>query len=259
MMPSTFIFLPGIGEATEQRLWNTGILDWNTFLETRTIPYISPTRKALYDTMVQEAKNQWCLGNADYFAKLLKSRDHWRLYPHFRTNAAFLDIETNGLPFPEGQITVVGILGRNEMTTLIRGVNLSAGALAKSLTGFDLLVTFFGSGFDLPFLRASFPGLRFDQPHLDLCFAARRLGMKGGLKAIEHEIGCYRPPLLNGLTGWDAVRLWKEWQTGNVESRNRLIEYNQADCQNLEPLADLICDRMGQKYGPPTTMGISLS
>ena len=251
MLPSTFIFLQGIGESTEKKLWESGILNWESFLQESSIPFISPAGKALYDAILQEANKQWHQGNSRYFAKLLKARDHWRLYPHFRTNTAFLDIETNGLTAPHGEITLVGIYGRGHMTTLIQGETLSEHRLQEELSSYDLLVTFFGSGFDLPFLKATYPRLHIDQPHLDVCFAARRLGLKGGLKAIEYEIGCHRESSLEGLTGWDAVRLWREWQNGSQASRETLMAYNEADCKNLEPLADLICERMVQAYGPP--------
>ncbi len=258
MLPSTFIFLQGIGESTERRLWESGITHWDSFLENPLIACISPARKALYDPIVQAANEQWRQGNSRYFSKLLKSKDHWRLYPHFRTNTAFVDIETNGLPAPHGEITLVGIYGRGHMTTFIQGETLSEPRLQEELSSYDLIVTFFGSGFDLPFLKATFPGLHIDQPHVDLCFTARRLGMKGGLKAIEYELGCQRESTVEGLTGWDAVRLWHEWQNGNTASRQTLLAYNEADCKNLEPIADMICDRMVQAYGPPAMAAHSL-
>ena len=254
MLPSTFIFLQGIGESTERVLWEDGVTSWTTFLQRTTLPRISSSRKVLYDATLKEAQIQWHHRNSQYFGKLLKAKEHWRLYPHYRTNTAFLDIETNGIPPPHGVITVVGIYGQGHMTTLIQGETLSEHRLQCELASYDLLVTFFGSGFDLPFLKTTYPRLILDQPHLDLCFAARRLGFKGGLKAIEHELGCNRATSLEGLTGWDAVRLWEEWQNGNTNSRETLIAYNEADCKNLEPLADLICDRLIREYGPPETI-----
>ena len=231
MLLSTFIFLQGIGESTERLLWEAGITNWEIFLQHATLPRISASRKALYDTILKEALAQWQLHNSRYFAKMLKARDHWRLYSHYQSNTAFLDIETNGVPFPHGEITVVGIYGRGRMTTLVQGETLSESRLQNELASYDLLVTFFGSGFDLPFLKTTYPRLILDHPHLDLCFAARRLGLKGGLKSIEQELGCHRASSLEGLTGWDAVRLWEEWQDGNAASRDILLEYNEADCK----------------------------
>jgi len=257
MLPSTFIFLQGIGESTERLLWDAGITSWEAFLQSATLPKISVSRKALYDTILEEAHAQWQQHNSRYFGKILKAREHWRLYPHYRANTAFIDIETNGVPPPYGEITLVGIYGRGRMTTLIQGETLSESRLQDELAPYDLLVTFFGSGFDIPFLKTTYPDLMLDHPHFDLCFAARRLGLKGGLKSIEHELECDRDISLKGLTGWDAVRLWEEWQNGQKASRELLIAYNEADCKNLEPLADLICDRMVQNYGPPEKVTIA--
>src|SRR5438094_768516 len=110
--------------------------------------------------------------------------------------------------------------------------------------------TFFGSRFDLPYLRATFPGVVLDHPHLDLCFAARRLGLDGGLKHIEGRMGIRRPPDLQGLDGWDAVRLWHAWSNGETAARDRWLRYNEADTRNLEPLAELLYSRLAARYGP---------
>jgi uncharacterized protein len=251
MLQSTFLFLNGIGESTERLWWEEGLATWDAFLANPTAPRISTWRKAQYDEVIQEASNQWKADNSRFFSRLLKPRDHWRLYPNFQARAAFLDIETNGLPFPDGMITVVGIYGKGVMTTLIHGETLSEERLQAELASYDLIVTFFGSGFDLPFLKAQYPNLLLDHPHIDLCFAARRLGLTGGLKKIEVDLGCYRPTTLNGLTGWDAVRLWEEWQLGHSASGELLIQYNEADCKNLESLANLIYHRLVQRHGLP--------
>lgn len=254
MLQSTFLFLQGIGESTERLWWEEGIATWDAFLEKSTVPRISTHRKIQYDVEIQKAGIQWKAQNSRFFAQMLKARDHWRLFPNFRSHAAFLDIETNGLPLPNGEITIVGIYGKGTMTTLVQGENLSGERLQAELASYHLLVTFFGSGFDLPFLKAKYPDLMLDHPHIDLCFAARRLGLRGGLKAIEMEVGCHRPASLDGLTGWDAVRLWEEWIQGQSASRDLLIRYNEADCKNLEPLADLVYNRLVERQGFPETI-----
>jgi uncharacterized protein YprB with RNaseH-like and TPR domain len=119
----------------------------------------------------------------------------------------------------------------------------------------DLFITFFGSGFDIPYLKAKFPRLNFKKPHFDLCFAARRLGMKGGLKHIEHEVQIARETDVVGLDGWEAVRLWYQWCAGDEAARDLLLRYNAADTQNLEPLAALLYDQMVARFGP-SSVGI---
>ena len=251
MLKSSFIFLKGIGEATERALWDEGYTSWEQFLNCPTIGRVSPARKIQFDDELRLALSQLQAGDTAYFAQSFKARDHWRLYHAFRPNTAYVDIETTGAPLPYGEITVVGIYGRGRMTTLIQGDTLTTARLREELEGYDLLVTFFGSGFDLPFLRAKFPTLNLTQPHFDLCFAARRLGYTGGLKAIEKTLDCPRSPELDGLNGLDAVRLWEEWQQGRKASGDLLIHYNRADTQNLEFVAETIYDKMVQQYGPP--------
>ena len=56
-----------------------------------------------------------------------------------------------------------------------------------------------------------------------------------------------------GMSGADAGLLWNRWRHGrDQEARARLLAYNEADCVNLEPLADLFFCQMVQRHGFPT-------
>lgn len=259
MLKSTFLFLQGIGEVTERRLWEHGITDWTRFLSTSGLPGVAPARKRQYDEQVQTALEQFHQGRVDYFADALKPRDHWRVFGAFRARTGYLDIETTGEPAGVGQVTVVGLYVQGTMFSLVNGMNLSEGLLSQALSRCDVLVTFFGSGFDLPYLKATFPGLKLDQAHFDLCFAARRLGLRGGLKHIEGLCGIARSSDVQGLDGWDAVRLWQAWRLGDRDSLNQLVRYNEADVMNLEPLADHLYSRLVARYWPPRLAGDNLT
>lgn len=250
MLESTFIFLKGVGEYTERRLWDDGIATWDAFLAAPALAGIAPARKSLYDAEVAAARDQFRQRNARYFSRCLKPRDQWRLFDAFRTRTVFLDIETTGTTPPSGEVTLVGLYSAGRMTTLILDETLTGRRLAEELEQYDLIVTFFGSVFDLPFLRAKYPGLPLDQPHFDLCFAARRLGYHGGLKRIESTLGITRPASVQGMEGWDAVRLWQQWRAGDEESLRRLVTYNAADTKNLEPLAEQLYRELVARYGP---------
>lgn len=250
MLESSFIFLNGIGETTEKRLWADGITHWRQFLETPTVLRISPARKALYDRDIQEAWDDFQQAQWRRFAKRFKANHHWRLFEAFRDRTVFLDIETNGYPIGEGHITMVGLYGNHTMTTLIRHQNLTLNRLQEELSNYDLIVTFFGSGFDLPYLRASYPQLDLSHAHFDACFAARRLGLQGGLKHIEVELGLARSTDIQGLHGWDAVNLWHAWQAGDEQAGRTLREYNEADVRNLEPLAEYLYRALRARHGP---------
>ncbi len=191
-------------------------------------------------------------GQTAFFGTCLKSRDHWRLFKAFRYRTLYLDIETTGTSAREGQVTVVGLYRNGRMHSLVRGDNLSEDAVQDAFDQSDLVITFFGSGFDLPFLQTAYPRLNLKKPHFDLCFAARRLGLQGGLKFIEHELQIDRDPTLEGLDGWDAVRLWRQWRGGDEAALDLLLRYNAADTRNLEPLAEMLYERMVARFGPPS-------
>ena len=252
MLTSTFVLLKGIGPGTERRLWQDGIADWTSFLKHATVPYISSSRKSWYDENLVTAQSQLAAGRADFFGTCLKSRDHWRLFKTFRHRALYLDIETTGMSSREGQITVVGLYRNGRMNSLVQGENLTEDCLQTELEQTDLLITFFGSGFDIPYLQTAFPRLNFKKPHFDLCFAARRLGLQGGLKFIERELEIERDRALEGFDGWDAVRLWQQWRRGDEPALDLLLRYNAADTKNLEPLAELLYEQMVARYGPPS-------
>ena len=250
MIESTFILLKGIGEVTERRLWDMGVTNWSAFLARPSLAGISSARKTLHDDQLASAQRSLQDGHTRFFSTCLKPRDHWRLFGAFQSGAVYLDIETTGGPPQYGEVTVVGLYGGGRMTTLVLGETLTESRLRQELSHYDLIISFFGSVFDIPYLRAKFPTLRLDQPHIDLCFASRRIGLGGGLKHIETLAGIERPADIVGLDGWDAVRLWQEWRRGSRAARDLLVAYNEADVRNLEPLADLLYRRLSERYDP---------
>ncbi|MCE7978510.1 MAG: exonuclease [Nitrospira sp. NTP1] len=229
MLTSTFVHLNGIGPATERRLWEDGIADWATFRRESQLTGIAPARKAAYDAELALAQDHLDLHNPRYFADCLHTRDHWRLFQTFGARALYLDIETTGLSAREGQVTIVGLHRRGRMRTFI---------------------TFFGTVFDMPYLQTCFTGLRLSIPHFDLCFAARRVGLQGGLKSIERELEIARDSDLLQLDGLEAVRLWHRYRAGHDAALEQLVRYNAADTQNLEPLATCLYERLALRYGP---------
>ena len=108
-------------------------------------------------------------------ARMVTAFEHWRLFPDLRGGARFVDIETGGLDEAD-PITLVGISDGHHVTVLVRGRDLTRRRLADELVDAKLLVTFNGAAFDLPRLRAAFPGLPWDLPHFDLARPAARSG-----------------------------------------------------------------------------------
>jgi uncharacterized protein len=244
MITKSFILLDKIGPETERRLWEQGIKDWNSFLSNNVIEGISPLRKGHYDRKLREAKNALYSLDSAHFVPLIPQAETWRLYDFFREEAVFLDIETSGMSM-DHDITVVGLYDGQNTKSMIRGVNLNYQALKEELSRYKLIVTFNGASFDLPFIRKRYPGLLPFVPHMDLRTVTGRLGYSGGLKAIEKEFGVERRELVNGLSGGDAVTLWRMYRgSGDEHYLNLLVEYNEEDVINLKKIADSCCKRM---------------
>lgn len=250
MIRHTFSLLNGIGEKLERRLWRTGVLTWNDFFDCQDIDWISSERKRVYDGQLMQSSSELSSGNATYFARTLKRREHWRLFETFKDSAVCLDIETNGLqPGYGGYVTVVGLYDGYDWRCLVRGQNLTGENLTRELSGYKYLITFYGAAFDVPFLLSSFPGVRFDMPHFDLCFASRRLGIDGGLKKLETLFGIGRDDSVKGMNGYDAVKLWEQANKGSVEARELLLTYNREDTRNLSDLAEILYQRLRTSTG----------
>ncbi|MEW6388721.1 MAG: ribonuclease H-like domain-containing protein [Thermodesulfobacteriota bacterium] len=189
----------------------------------------------------------------DYFAPRLPVGEYWRAFRHFRARAAYLDIETSGAAWPHLLVTVAGLYDGRTMRQFLQGHNLEK--FPEALEDIDLLVTFNGSQFDLPVLKAYFPELRLPPLHLDLRFLLARLGFKGGLKRIEPRFGIRRPPSVAGLDGFDAVLLWERYQRGDHTALDLLLQYNREDVANLETLMEQafeICQKSLVGEGPRT-------
>lgn len=118
------------------------------------------------------------------------------------------------------------------MITFERGKDLEF--LFDSLSPDDILVTYNGKRFDVPFLEREFR-YRVKNPQLDLMNLLHSIGIKGGLKKSEIQLGLVRPDEIAGMDGRQAPLLWFEYQrTNNLEALEKLIAYNREDTKNLE-------------------------
>ncbi len=250
MILHTFSMLQGIDEKIERRLWRQGIVTWDDFLTASELPGIRRQKKEIYDHELRGFFDALKRGEHRFFSNNLRRREHWRLYNVWKEGLLCLDIETNGfMPGQGGYPTVVGLYDGRDYRTFIRGQNLTAEELSKELSGYRLIVTFYGSVFDIPYLCKTFRGLSFSLPHFDLCFALKRLGINGGLKRIEEHFGIKRDDSVRGMDGYDAVRLWYEYRRGSNEALELLLRYNQEDTVNLYHLAERIYQMLRDSTG----------
>ncbi|UCD91898.1 MAG: ribonuclease H-like domain-containing protein [Methanobacteriota archaeon] len=248
MLRRTFVHIPGIGYQTEKRIWENGIQTWDEFLaERREIPLKGRTRE-FAQSYVRESKKHLDGENHHFFADKIPRRELWRAYHDFKERTAFLDIETTGLDYDRHEITLIGVYDGKEARTFTRGKNLHQ--FPKEIKKFKSIVTYNGARFDLPFILSTFPKLALNQIHIDIMYPLRRLGYSGGLKAIERQVGVSRSDETDGLSGWDAVVLWKKHLRGDRNALNLLEKYNLEDIVNLETLSDLVYDELKREYFP---------
>jgi uncharacterized protein len=234
MLKRTFIHLPGVGPRREAHFWRQGLATWEDFLAARQVRGLSRERLDWLKAALAESLDH--TRDAGYFAARLQAGEHWRLFRQFRPRTAYLDIETTGTVWPGLLVTAVGLYDGQNMRQFVQGRNLQQ--FPQALSEFDLLVTFNGTQFDLPVLKAYFPELSLPLAHVDLRFFLTRLGFKGGLKKIEPRFGIQRPPEVNGMDGYMAVLLWQRYQRGDKGALDLLLKYNREDVINLEVLME---------------------
>lgn len=245
MLEKTFLHVPGIGQETERRLWRQGITDWGEALARPEPPRgFAADRWQLVRDFAADSQGSLERLEHRYFAGLLPATHHWRAVPAFRRHIAYVDIETDGGMGPQS-ITVVGIYDGQRVRSYVKGENLAEAA--EELQRHSLLVTFNGSTFDLPLLRRAFPRVDWSHLHVDLRYALGQLGLKGGLKQIEKEVGLQRQGVIQGLGGDDAIWLWQAYRRGDRGALETLLAYNAADIENLEVLLDMAWPQLRER------------
>ncbi len=152
---------------------------------------------------------------------------------------AYIDIETTGLSRDYCEITVIGIgfeQGRKVKVVQLMGRSISWSRLLRELRGVDMVYSYNGSRFDLPFIKAELNvDLKQVVAHRDLMYDCWKHKLKGGLKAVERKLGIKRK--LADVDGYIAVKLWWRYYNNNDrEALDKLLLYNREDVTNLKKL-----------------------
>ena len=255
MITNSFIFLERIGDKIEQNIWKDGIYNWDSFLKRSNVKGLSRHRKLYYDRKILNARKALYNFDSKYFLDLLPQSEMWRLYDFFKEDAVFLDIETTGLSKENDDITVFGLYDGTNTKIMINGINLDYGFLKKELQKYKLIVTFNGASFDLPFIEKRYPDLLPKIPNFDVKSVTDKLGLKGGLKNIEKNLGIKRSNIVEKFYGGDALALWRMYRaTGEDYYLNLLVEYNEYDVINLKIVAEKCVKMMKEKLLPQGTI-----
>ena len=226
MLRHSFVHCPGIGLARERALWERGYVDWDAFLDRHPA---GGWRDRVAERLMPERA-----------ARELPRRETWRLVPECAGSTLYLDLESDGA---SGAVTCIGVSDGVTARAYVDGMDLER--FPEALEGKRLLVTYCGTGFDLPVLQRHFPDLDLRGfLHLDLRAPLHRLGLRGGLKAVEAACGIERSPAIRGADGWTAVLLWRAHRAGHPGALDTLRHYCLADAVNLQPLAAIAYNRL---------------
>jgi uncharacterized protein YprB with RNaseH-like and TPR domain len=191
---------------------------------------------------LSRARHQWFLINGRGVARPSFST-YYGLLGLMPNIEAYLDIETTGLTPYDCEITVIGIhlcRGNGDEFIQLVGRDVTAGAILEALRDIDVLYTYNGSRFDLPFIRTQL-GIDLMQlyHHHDLMFDCWRNNLYGGLKGVERQLGINRN--LPEMNGFEAVKLWWKYvESFDLDALNTLLEYNKEDVLNLKILRNIL-------------------
>lgn len=234
-LEQSLLHLPHIGGKRAAQLAADGCGCWRNLIAAERPCGISPARWA---EIVAAARQSTAWLEADDprpFAAQLPTREHWRVLHQWFEAASFFDIETSGLE-PESEVTLVVCLHRGRLLRFLKDENLDD--FLGLLDDVKLLVSFNGTGFDVPRIEDRFHVPTLPCAHVDLRWMCHHRGWRGGLKAIERQLGVWRPADLRGVGGAEAVWLWQQWsQHGHATARRTLERYCSADVITLQLLA----------------------
>jgi len=243
MLKNTFIHFPGIGIRGERELWRRGILTWEDFHRHRQ-PNLSLFPSAEDTKTYREltaSEHALLSRDAAFFGTRIPKQEQFRIAMSFPDETVFLDIETTGLSHYYDQVTVIGLSVLDQYIFCIQGQDL--GRIAQIISNAKCLVTFNGTLFDIPFIKKLIPDIILPSVHIDLRYFCRRVGLMGGQKPIEQEIGLVRIEEIQDLSGEAAPVLWHTYKAGSMDALRRLISYNHSDIEGMKSILDEAVNR----------------
>lgn len=269
MLSQSFIFAPGINEDHERALWGRGVTSWNILRRHRgeAAEAIGEARSRKLVESVNQAQEALEQEDHGWFRQHWPVRESWRLWKGYcrHDQIALMDIETTGRTPGYDKITVIGLSDGSIERAFVADRPLAGDepleAYTDAIKPYKLLVTYNGEGFDVPFIEKAFRATNYhcEQPHLDLMWPARALGLTGGLKDMEKQIGITRAGDIADMRGNEAITLWGAWkQRGDRAAYEKLVTYCKADCTNLKDFADHVYEKKWAETFTPYASDIDL-
>jgi uncharacterized protein YprB with RNaseH-like and TPR domain len=160
----------------------------------------------------------------------------------------YLDIETSAKNANEGIVIAIGVMPGDGQVDVRFASNLDEEKkalewLKERLKDCDEIVTWFGSGFDIPFLmtRALYHNMDLGElaeiPMLDLCkWSQANLSMSShSLEAVARFFGISAGKEFHGT---DILTLFRLVERGDVDSRRLIVEHCKEDVVVLKRIHD---------------------
>jgi uncharacterized protein YprB with RNaseH-like and TPR domain len=243
LIQECFRHVRGVGPKTALLLNERGFISWDDCAGREHELPLNGERRTRFIMEMQQSARALEENDIGYFISSFPTSEHWRILARYFRSATFIDVETTGLSWHTSHASVITALHRGGMHAFKYGENLEAFLdLAEEA---ELLVTFNGNCFDIPFLERTFNIPSICCPHIDLRWVAWHRGHSGGLKCIERGMGLGRPSYLEGIDGLEAVDLFNRWMTGDAHAMETLVRYCAADTISTYLLAERLLAQSG--------------
>ncbi|MFC1670176.1 ribonuclease H-like domain-containing protein [Spirochaetota bacterium] len=243
MIDGCFTHFDGIGLKTESKLRNLGFNSWEDCLSRQQELPFSATRRNYFIDSIKECRFHHKKKDISYFVSKYPPREHWRILAAYYDRATYFDIETTGLSWYYSNISVITAFRKGKVYKFLHGENLED--FLELIEKSEMLVSFNGNCFDIPFIERAFNIPEICCPHVDLRWVSYYLGYRGGLKAIEKAINIERPNSIKDIDGYEAVNLYYKWEEGDGEARDLLVKYCIADTLSTYILTIRLLNKAG--------------
>lgn len=243
MIESAFLQFKGVGEKTCTILKDCGIKNWYDFLNHKEKLPLSQNRIQSIEKEIHNYLRALEKDDIEFLVNQFKGPDQWRILARYFESLSYFDIETSGLNY-DSYITLIVCYHKGRLYQFVKNENLEE--FLDLLTEVELLVSFNGASFDVPWIRNYFHIPTLPCPHIDLRWICKRIGLEGGLKFIEKNLEIKRPYDLIGVDGFEAVLLWDKWDYWSDEdAKEKLIRYCSADVLSLKVVASKVLQKFG--------------